>query len=111
MKMKHVPHLPPPGNHQAGRNGVQGREAERGPHPHGDVRWLPEENGANHRRLHSEFAQTRPDWLRGCGRGGVLVVTGHQYDVRLWSHWVKVHYSLTCSHYCWALGKPLTLSD
>lgn len=97
MKMKRVPRLPPPGDHQAGRDSVQGCEAARDPHPHGDVRGLPEEDGADHRRLHSEPAQTRPDWLGGSGRGGVLVVTGHQYDVRRWIGWVKVHCGLRCS--------------
>lgn len=99
MKIKQLLHLPPAGDHQARWAGVQGGEAARNPHPHGDVRWLPEENGADHRRLHTEPAQTRPDWLRSSGRGGLLVVTGNQYDVQPWICWVKVHCSLTCAYW------------
>ncbi|XP_031731230.1 histone deacetylase 11 isoform X2 [Anarrhichthys ocellatus] len=72
-----------PGHHKERRDRVQGRQETGHPHTHGDVWGVPEANRPHHRRLHPQLAPPGPDWSRGPGGGGliIIIIAGDQHDV------------------------------
>lgn len=70
-----------PGYHKEGWDHLQGGPEARNPHPNGDIRRLPEENGPYHRWLHPQSTQTGFDWWRGFRRCGTLTCVAYDEQI------------------------------